>query len=214
MASGIQTPERLDPALPADAATSGLIGPDGQPLESPQLKRERQQQAIRNLFERYATEYLCKAATRVLRESTKQTTLRLVGARPMITGPERLSALTARQLRERFLETSVKPPAWVNDPHKPIGKRARREITREFQQRPRHLCHRAASQIINDIEYAGYVMEGWRNAFGEARNAAEQQASGGDDRSADAGAPPPEEAARQGDVSLGDAPDESPAAQS
>lgn len=160
-------------AAVTEAPPTGLVGPDGEPVESPQLKREQQQQMIRNLFERYAKQQLLRSANYVLQQATRKIFLRLIGARPVLNGPTRLSAHLSLEIRARFLITSLIPPAWVNDRHKPIGKRARREITRQFRERPRHLQHTVASRIIDDIEFAGHVMESWRTAFGEAQRAEE-----------------------------------------
>lgn len=192
-------------------ATPQIFGPDGQPVEmSARRKHELQQEGIRQLFERHARQQSCQVATLVLARTTREEVAKHSNLGQLKTGSRRMAFALCFQIRERFLITSRTPPAWVHDRHRPISERRRREIIRQFRDRPDAVAHRAASQIIGDAEFSGSIVDTWRNAFEEAANADKvSKAIAGDARPGNTGAEVAAEAAREGDVSLGDASRES-----
>jgi hypothetical protein len=144
-----------------------LVGPDGQPVESEQKKLETQQDIIRRLFAGHAERQMCQVASVILGQTT--TSIVRPSIHPVRTGATRMSFSLAFRLRGRFLEASKQPPASIEDPHRPISERRRREVRRFFRERPDHVAHLAADRIIGDAEFSGSIVDTWRHSFEEAQ---------------------------------------------
>jgi hypothetical protein len=154
-------------AVPGETpnAASGLVDPSGEPALSDQAKQRYADQAIQRLIQRRVVLMLMQEASAVLARSVRDRLLAFVPIAPVRSGPARMSFALCFQIRLRFIATNLEPPSWIRDKYSGMSGRMRRRVVEQYRDRDRNVLHQAANKVIHDAEFAGHIVDVWKEEF-------------------------------------------------